>query len=188
MRKGTAVIILALLLAMGGVAKSLFTDSAVSKGNRITSGELAVGISKDGKRFYREVRLFSLENIVPGDERSVSFYIKNRGTVDAKRLSLTLLVRNYEVKMSPAEEEVDPTPERGELGKWLVLRSIKIGNRTVELNKTLNELNGTEIVLPKTLKPGETTKVELTLVLPAEAGNECQTDGIDVTLRIDASQ
>ncbi len=83
---------------------------------------------------------------------------------------------------------MDSTPETGELGKWLVLKSIHVKGKSITINQTLKALNGKTIALPATLQPGEIAKVEMTFELPKEVGNECQTDGIDVTLRLDASQ
>ncbi|WP_240921708.1 TasA family protein [Thermococcus sp. 21S9] len=182
------VVVVVLMVAISGVAKSYFTDTAVSKSNRVTTAEFDIAISKDGKRFYNELKLFELSNMLPGENRNVTFLVKNRGTVTMNRLTLTLNVRNYEVKMSPAEKAVDSTPERGELGKWLVLKTISVNGRTVPVNKTLDDLNGKMVSLPVKLKPGEKAEVRMTFELPAKAGNECQTDGIDVTLRLDASQ
>ncbi|CAI1492459.1 conserved exported protein of unknown function [Thermococcus nautili] len=182
------VVVVALIVAVSGVAKSHFTDAAISKGNTITTAEFDIAISKDGKRFYNELKLFDLSNLLPGENRNVTFLVKNRGTVTINRLTLTLNVRNYEVKMSPAEKAVDSTPEKGELGKWLVLKTISVNGRTIPVNRTLDELSGKTISLPVKLKPGEKAEVRMTLELPAKAGNECQTDGIDVTLRLDASQ
>jgi len=188
MKRAIVSIILLAMLALAGVAKSHFTDTAISKGNTVTTAEFDIAISKDGKRFYNELKLFDLSNLLPGENRSVTFLVKNRGTVTMKRLTLTLNVRNYEVKMSPAEKAVDSTPERGELGKWLVLKTISVNGRTIPVNRTLDDLNGKTIPLQVTLKPGEKAEVRMTFELPAKAGNECQTDGIDVTLRLDASQ
>ncbi|WP_050002508.1 TasA family protein [Thermococcus eurythermalis] len=176
------------MLALSGVARSYFTDTALSEGNTITTGELDVAISKDGKRFYNELKLFEVENLLPGENRTVTFYVKNRGTVDMGRLTLTLNVRNYEVKMSPAEKEVDSTPEEGELGKWLTLRAITVNGRKIKVNETLNSLSGKAITLPQMLKPDESAQVEMTFELPKEAGNECQTDGVKLTIRVDAGQ
>ncbi|GAB6136366.1 TasA family protein [Thermococcus prieurii] len=188
MKRSLLVVSLLCLLLAAGVSRSLFTDSALSKGNRITSGELSVTISRDGKRFYHSLKLFELKNLVPGDVRRVSFYVKNGGTVAIGRLTLTLTVRDYEVKMSNAEKDVDSTPKVGELGKWLVLKTISVNGKSVLVNKTLDDLNGKTLTLPVKLKPGEKARVEMNLELPKKAGNECQTDGIDVTLRLDASQ
>ncbi|WP_297512772.1 methyltransferase [Thermococcus sp.] len=188
MRRTIVGILLLAILALAGVAKSHFTDTAISKGNTVTTAEFDIAISKDGKRFYNELKLFDLSNLLPGEKKNVTFLVKNRGTVTMNRLTLTLNVRNYEVKMSPAEKAVDSTPEKGELGKWLVLKTISVNGKPVLVNKTLDELSGKTISLPVKLKPGEKAEVRMTFDLPVEAGNECQTDGIDVTLRLDASQ
>lgn len=167
---------------------SIFTDTAVSKGNSITTAEFDIAMSKDGERFYNDLKLFELKNLLPGDTRTVKFYIKNRGTVAVKRLSMVLKVRNYEVKMSPGEKAVDTTPDVGELGKWLILESLEINGKRITVNETLNSLNGKSLELPVKMQPGEKIEVRMTFKLPDEAGNECQTDGIDVDIRLDASQ
>jgi len=182
------VVVLLFGLVLTSMARSYFTDTAISKGNTVTTAEFDIAISKDGKRFYNELKLFDLSNLLPGEKKNVTFLVKNRGTVTMNRLTLTLNVRNYEVKMSPAEKAVDSTPEKGELGKWLVLKTISVNGKPVLVNKTLDELSGKTISLPVKLKPGEKAEVRMTFDLPVEAGNECQTDGIDVTLRLDASQ
>ncbi|WP_456421217.1 TasA family protein [Thermococcus sp.] len=187
--KRTTIVALALVLVVtAGISTSIFTDTAVSKGNSITSAEFDIAISKDGQRFYNDLKLFELKNLLPGDTRTVRFYIKNRGTVEVKRLSMVLKVRNYEVKMSPGEKAVDTTPDVGELGKWLVLESMEINGKRITVNETLNSLNGKSLELPVRMQPGEKIEVRMTFKLPDEASNECQTDGIDVEMRLDASQ
>jgi len=188
MKHLAVVSIVLAMLALSGVARSYFTDTALSKGNTITTGDLDVAISRDGKRFYNELKLFEIENMLPGEGKTVTFYVKNRGTVDIERLTLTLDVRDYEVRMSPAENEVDSTSDEGELGKWLTLRAITVNGKRIEVNETLDSLSGRAITLPQTLKPDEITEVEIAFELPEEAGNECQTDGVELTIRVDAGQ
>ncbi|WP_297467985.1 TasA family protein [Thermococcus sp.] len=188
MKRTTKVVLALILVITAGISKAIFTDTAISRGNSIETAEFDVAISKDGKRFYNELKLFEMNNLLPGETRKSEFQIKNRGTVEVKKLTITFKVRNYEVRMSPSEKAVDSTPETGELGKWLVLRSIHVKGKSIIVNQTLNALNGKTITLPVTLQPGEIAGIEMTFELPDEAGNECQTDGIDITLRLDASQ
>ncbi|WP_297072907.1 TasA family protein [Thermococcus sp.] len=188
MKRTTKVVLALILVVTAGISKAIFTDTAISRGNSIETAEFDIAISKDGKRFYNELKLFEMSNFLPGETRKSEFQIKNRGTVEVKKLTITFKVRNYEVRMSPSEKAVDSTPETGELGKWLVLKAIRIGGNNITINQTLNTLNGKTITLPVKLNPGETAKVEMMFELPEDAGNECQTDGIDVTLRLDASQ
>ena len=44
----------------GGISKAIFTDTAISRGKSIETAEFDVAISKDGKRFYNELKLFEL--------------------------------------------------------------------------------------------------------------------------------
>ncbi len=188
MKRLKIVVGMFVFLVLLGYGVSIFTDTAISRGNSIETAEFDIAISKDGKRFYNELKLFEMSNFLPGETRKSEFQIKNRGTVEVKKLTITFKVRNYEIRMSPSEKAVDSTPETGELGKWLVLKAIHIEGNNITINQTLNTLNGKTITLPVTLNPRETAKVEMMFELPEDAGNECQTDGIDVTLRLDASQ
>ncbi|WP_297556232.1 TasA family protein [Thermococcus sp.] len=188
MKRSKIVVGVVIFLVFSSYVVSIFTDTAISRGNSIETAEFDVAISKNGKRFYNELKLFEMNNLLPGETRKSEFQIKNRGTVEVKKLTITFKVRNYEVRMSPSEKAVDSTPETGELGKWLVLKSIHVKGKSIIVNQTLNALNGKTITLPVTLQPGEIAGIEMTFELPDETGNECQTDGIDITLRLDASQ
>ena len=184
------------LLVLAGPAKSFFTDVAISKNNEISSGEFDIALSRDGDRFYNDLRLFEFSNLKPGDERTFTFYIKNRGDIDVSRLSMILDIRDLEDgSMSPAEKAVDNTTETGELSEYLIVKELKVYLRddswTVDSirGKSLKELNGKEIgLMSKPLKEGEILRVMMTLKFPEKAGNECQTDRVVVNMKINAEQ
>ncbi len=178
-------------------AYSLFTDTATSKGNGISSGEFDIAISKEGSRYYNDLKLFDFSNLKPGDVREVTFYIKNRGDISASGLTMILHVKDLEDgSLSPAEAKVDHTPDVGELSGNLIITAmtVEIGGKTLNVSgavgKTLEELNEKPILLPLDgkLAPGETAKVKMRIWFPKDAGNECQTDSVKIDMELDAEQ
>ena len=178
-------------------AYSVFTDTATSKGNEIGSGEFDIGISKEGSRYYNDLKLFDFSNLKPGDVIDITFYIKNRGDMPVSRLTMTLHVKDLEDgPLSPAEAKVDHTPDVGELSSNLIITAmtIEIGRKTLNVSdavgKTLGTLNGKLIPLPVEgkLAPGETAKVTMRVWFSKDAGNECQTDSIKIDMELDAEQ
>ena len=191
-----AVGLLAALLILAGPARSLFTDVALSENNEISSGEFDIAISKDGSRFYNDLRLCEFSNLKPGDERTFSFYVKNRGDIDVSRLTMVLHVSDLEDgSMSPAEKAVDNTTDVGELSEYLRVKELKVylGNDSWTVDsvkgKSLKELSGEEIeLIDRPLKEGETLRVTMTVEFSKEAGNECQTDRVLVNMKLNAEQ
>jgi len=191
-----AIGLLAALLILAGPAKSLFTDVALSENNEISSGEFDIAISKDGSRFYNDAKLFEFSNLKPGDERTFSFHVKNRGDIDVSRLTMLLHVSDLEDgSMSPAEKAVDNTTDVGELSEYLRVKELKVyldsNSWTVDSvkGKSLKELSGEEIELTdRPLKEGETLRVTMTVEFSKEAGNECQTDRVLVNMKLNAEQ
>ncbi|NJE85989.1 methyltransferase [Thermococcus sp. CX2] len=187
---------LLLLVALAGFSRSLFTDVALSENNEISSGEFDIGISKDGERFYNDLKLFDFSDLKPGDERTVTFYVKNRGDLEVSRITMTIYVNDLEDgALSPAEKEVDNTTDRGELSGYLVITGLSVqhGNITTDLTevagKTLKELDRKEVELFKgSLEEGEVLKVVMRIRFSPEAGNECQTDKVEVDMKINAEQ
>lgn len=200
MRYGGEVVaigVLAALLVLAGPARSIFTDVAHSNDNEFGSGEFDIAVSKDGSRFYNDIKLFEFSNLKPGDERTFTFYIKNRGDVDVSRMTMTLNIKDLEEsEMSPAEKAVDNTTDVGELSKYLVVNELRVhlGDQswTVDSTKgrTLSELSGVEIGLlnGQQLKAGEVLEVEVTVRFSEKAGNECQTDKTIVDMELNAEQ
>lgn len=199
MRYGEVVAIgvLAALLVLAGPARSIFTDVAHSNDNEFGSGEFDIAVSKDGSRFYNDIKLFEFSNLKPGDERTFTFYIKNRGDVDVSRMTMTLNIKDLEEsEMSPAEKAVDNTTDVGELSKYLVVNELRVhlGDQswTVDSTKgrTLSELSGVGMGLlnGQQLKAGEVLEVEVTVRFSEKAGNECQTDKTIVDMELNAEQ
>lgn len=188
--------VLLLLAALAGLSSSLFTDIALSENNEISSGKFDIGISKGGERFYNDLKLFDFSNLKPGDEKTVTFYVKNRGDLEVSRITMTIYVNDLEDgALSPAEKEVDNTTERGELSGYLVITGLSVqhGGTTTDLTevagRTLRELDGKEIELFKgSLEEGEVLKVVMKVKFSPEAGNECQTDKVEVNMKINAEQ
>ncbi|NJE11134.1 TasA family protein [Thermococcus sp. MAR1] len=188
--------ILAALLVLAGPAKSFFTDVALSQNNEISSGKFDIAISRDGSRFYNDLKLFEFSNLKPGDERTLTFYIKNRGDTDVSRLTMVLHVSDLEDgSMSPAEKAVDNTTDVGELSEYLIVKELKVylGDDSWEIewtkDKSLKELNGKEIgLLKEPLKEDEVLKVTMTVEFSKKAGNECQTDKVVVDMKLNAEQ
>ncbi|WP_461865931.1 TasA family protein [Thermococcus sp.] len=189
---------MSMLLFVGGikVGVSYFTDVATSTGNEISTGEFDIGISRDGSRYYDDYRLFEFSNLKPGEEKTISFYIKNRGDYPVSRISMTFNITDAEKgELSGAEALVDNTPDTGELSRNIVITSfeVKHNGQTTSLDdyvgKTLAELNNTKITLfSGKLKEGSSVQVSISLKLSENAGNECQTDISKIALKIYAEQ
>ncbi len=187
------VLVVALLI---GMRTAYFSDVAKSDGNSFSSGELDIALSKDGSRFYDEYKLFSFDGMMPGDERTVRFYVKNKGTVPVSRLSMRFSVADREDgRLSKAEALVDNTTNVGELSGALVITSFNVtaGDSTRHLSeyvgKSLRDINGTQIdVFSGTLRQNERVEVAIGVKFREDAGNECQTDVADVNMTVYASQ
>ncbi len=189
---------MSVLLFAGGieVGVSYFSDVAKSTGNEISTGEFDIGISRDGSRYYDDYKLFEFSDLKPGDEKTISFYIKNRGDYPVSRISMRLNITDAEKgELSAAEALVDNTPDEGELSGNLVITGfeVKHNGQSTSLDgyvgKTLAELNNTRItIFSGKLAEGESVEVSITLKLSENAGNECQTDVSRVALSIYAEQ
>ncbi|NJE62135.1 TasA family protein [Thermococcus sp. 21S7] len=191
-----AVGVLAAILVLAGPAKSLFTDTALSENNGISSGEFDIAISKDGSKFYNDAKLFEFSDLKPGEERTFSFYVKNRGDVDVSRLTMTLYIRDLEEgTMSPAEKAVDNTTDVGELSGYLIVKELRVYLGRVSWTvdsvrgRSLKELGGKGVsLIDKPLREGERLRVTMTVEFSKEAGNECQTDRVLVNMKLSAEQ
>jgi len=187
---------LLLVLGLAAVGMSYFTDTAVSNGNVISTGDFDIGISKDGSRYYEKLKLFSFKDIAPGENRTFTFYVKNRGDYPISSVDVVFNVTDLEDgPLRGAEARVDTTPNVGELSKYLVVKDFRVdvaGNETVlrgYIGKTLRELNMTGVrVFSGALRPGESMKVMITFQLSPEAGNDCLTDISKLNLLITAGQ
>ncbi|NJE77296.1 TasA family protein [Thermococcus sp. ES12] len=187
--------LLAALIVLAGPVRSVFTDVALSENNEITSGEFDIAISKDGSRFYNDLKLFEFSGLKPGDERTFTFYVKNRGDIDVSKLTMILHVRDIEGSMSPAEKEVDNTTETGELSGYLMVKELRVylgsDSWTVDSvrGRSLKELNGVGIdLISKPLRENEVLRVTMTVKFFEEAGNECQTDRAMIDIKLNAEQ
>ena len=189
---------MAIVLFVGGirVGMSYFTDVATSSNNEISTGEFDIGISRDGSRYYDDYKLFEFSNVEPGEEKTVTFYIKNRGDYPVSRIYMLLNVTDKEKgELSAAEALVDSTPDTGELSRNLVITSFRVeySGQTTSLDgytgKTLAQLNNTRIdIFSGKLPAGDSVKVSISFKLSEEAGNECQTDLSKIAFRIYAEQ
>ncbi|USS41097.1 CalY family protein [Thermococcus aggregans] len=198
MRKEIVFMMLGLLLGVMGfkVGTALFSDISLSEKNEISTGEFDIRISKTGDRFYNDLKLFELDNLKPGDEANVSFYIKNGGEIEISKIIMTPRVQDLEDgELTDAESLVDFTPEEGELSKSIIIEWIVVtrSNETYTLKeyseKTLYELNNQAISLLKTpLAPSETLKVSMFFLVDPNATNEIQKDLSLISLQIYAEQ
>ncbi|GAB6100866.1 TasA family protein [Thermococcus atlanticus] len=189
---------MSVLLFAGGikVGVSYFSDVARSTGNEISTGEFDIGISRDGSRYYDDYKLFEFSDLKPGDEKTVRFYIKNRGDYPVSLISMRFNITDAEKgELSAAEALVDNTPETGELSGNLVITGfeVKHNGQSTSLDgyvgKTLADLNNTVItIFSGKLTEGDSIEVSITLKLSENAGNECQTDVSRVALSIYAEQ
>ena len=187
---------LVLILGLAKVGMSYFTDTAVSDGNTISTGDFDIGISKDGSRYYDELKLFSFKDMAPGENRTFTFYVKNRGDYPVSSVGMLFNVTDREDgSLSKAEALVDETPEVGELSKYLIIEDFRVesdGNETVledYIGKSLRDINMTELrVFSGSLKPSDSIKLTITFQLSPEAGNDCLTDIAEVNLLITATQ
>ena len=182
-------------LLLAGGAASFFTDVAKSEDNEISSGKFDIAISKEGSRYYNDLKLFEFSGMKPGDRKTFEFYVKNRGDIAVSRLTMVIHVEDREKDITPAESEVDNTTDVGELSKYLVVKEMRVykGNSSWVVNgvagKTLRELNGSEVsLLPEPLREGETVRIAVTVEFSKNAGNECQTDISDVSVELRAEQ
>ncbi len=198
MKRLWLVVGMSVLLFVGGikVGVSYFTDAATSTGNEISTGEFDIGISRDGSRYYDNYKLFEFSNLKPGEEKTIDFYIKNRGDYPVSRITMRFNITDLEKgELSGAEALVDKTPDTGELSRNLVITSFKVkyNGRTTALDgyagKTLAELNNTKITLfSGKLEKSDSMEVLLSIKLSENAGNECQTDISKIALTIYAEQ
>ncbi len=182
-------------LLLAGGAASFFTDVAKSEDNEISSGKFDIAISKEGSRYYNDLKLFEFSGMKPGDRKTFEFYVKNRGDIAVSRLTMVIHVEDREKDITPAESEVDNTTDVGELSKYLVVKEMRVykGNSSWVVNgvagKTLRELNGSEVsLLREPLREGETVRIAVTVEFSKNAGNECQTDISDVSVELRAEQ
>ncbi len=198
MKRLLIVIAIGLLMMAFGVGFNIsyFSDVAKSQGNTISTGDFDVDISKDGSRYHDDYKMFSFDNIKPGENRTFEFYIKNRGDYSVSRISVEFNVTDIEAgKLSSAEAEVDDTPDVGELSGEVRIVDFKVttpkGENRVNaiIGKSLKEVNGTSfLIFEGSLDKNEVLKVSVTLQLSPSAGNECLTDEAKVGLSIYAEQ
>lgn len=198
MKRVVVVGMLGLLVFLAGVkfGVSYFSDVAKSEGNQISTGDFDIGISRDGGRFYDDYKLFSFDDLQPGEERKVTFYVKNRGDYHISSVAMVFNVTDAEDgALSKAEALVDKTPDAGELSKYLIIKDFLVsldGNEKVltdYIGKSLRELNMSELqIFSGSLPVDGVLKVEVTFQLSPSAGNECLTDTSKVGLIITASQ
>jgi len=198
MKRALIVGLMVALVFMAGVrfGISYFSDVAKSENNSLSTGQFDIGISRDGSRYYDDYKIFEFGDILPGEERTVHFYVKNRGDYPISTVSLVLNVTDLEDGLlSRAEALVDSTPNVGELSKYLIIKDINVtfNGTTVSLDqyrgKSLRELNDTQIVLFNGEIPeNKAMGVTITFELSPDAGNDCQTDTSKVSMLITASQ
>lgn len=175
---------------------SYFSDVAKSTGNEFSTGEFDIGISRDSERYYDAYKVFEFGNLLPGEEKTIRFYIKNRGDYPVSRISMILNVTDREDgRPSKAEALVDSTPDVGELSKYLIVKDIRVSFNGTVVNldryagKSLQDLNGTPIRLFEgKLAEGKAIEVTIRVELAPDAGNDCQTDTAEVAMLITAFQ
>lgn len=151
--------------------------------------QLLIDVPGDGRGFVRKasVPLLAAPGLMPGTDYAQTLTLRNDSDYDG-RLALRLLaLKDLENGcVSPERSSGDETCQRhhGELSHWL---HIDVGRKTdsslVPLwTGKLDELrNG--VVLPEEFASKTDLPIQLTLSVPAEAGNELQTDGITGRLR-----
>ncbi len=198
MKRAMVVGILAVLIFAAGAkfGVSYFSDVAKSSGNEISTGDFDVGISRDGSRYYDDYRLFSFDNMKPGESRTFTFYIKNRGDYPISSVELLFNVTDLERgKMSKAEALVDNTPDVGELSRYLIVKDFRVsaGDGDIVLNryigKSLREINSTPLdIFNGSLTENGVLRVSVTVQLSPSAGNDCLTDVSNVDMIITARQ
>jgi len=192
------ILLIGILIGVAGVhiGNALFSDRSLSEGNGISTGEFDIRISKDGSKFYNNLKLFDFSNLKPGDYREVNFYVKNNGDISASTLALSFGVEDIENgKLTDAESLVDNTTDRGELSRNIIITKFEVtkGDQTYTLDKytgkTLEDINGQPIsLLKEPLEQGEKLRITIGFKLKENAGNECQTDIAKISLDIYAEQ
>ncbi|ASJ06252.1 TasA family protein [Thermococcus pacificus] len=198
MKRAMVVGVLGLLVFLAGVkfGVSYFSDVAKSEGNQISTGEFDIGISRDGERFYDDYKLFSFDDLQPGEERTVDFYIKNRGDYPISFVGMVFNITDLEDgSPSKAEALVDKTPDTGELSKYLIIKDFRVSQDGDEkvlsdyIGKSLKDLNMSELqIFSGSLPENGILKVTLTVQLSPAAGNDCLTDTSKICIRITAGQ
>jgi spore coat-associated protein N len=197
--KRTIVVgLMAVLVFLAGVkfGVSYFSDVAKSENNSLSTGQFDIGISKTGHSYYDDYKIFEFGDLLPGEERTAHFYVKNRGDYPVSAVSMVLNVTDLEDgSLSKAEALVDNTPDVGELSKYLIIKDINVtfNGTTVSLDqyrgKSLRELNNTQILLFNGKIPeNKAIEVTMTFELSPDAGNDCQTDTSKVSMLITAAQ
>ncbi|MDV3104861.1 methyltransferase, partial [Thermococcus waiotapuensis] len=161
-----------------------------------STGDFDIGISKDGERFYDDYKLFSFDNLKPGEERTAEFYIKNRGDYPVSSVVMVFNITDTENgALSKAEALVDKTPDTGELSRYLIITDFRVSQGDDEkvlsdyIGKSLGELNMSELqIFSGSLPKNGVLKVTLTVQLSPSAGNDCLTDTSKINIMIIASQ
>ncbi|ASI99977.1 TasA family protein [Thermococcus gorgonarius] len=198
MKRVIVVGVLGILVFLAGVkfGVSYFSDVAKSEGNQISTGDFDIGISRDGERFYDDYKLFSFDDLQPGEERTVDFYIKNRGDYPVSSVGMVFNVTDLEDgSLSKAEALVDKTLDAGELSKYLIIKDFRVSQDGYEevlsdyIGKSLKELNMSELqIFSGSLPENGILKVTLTVQLSPSAGNDCLTDTSKIGILITAEQ
>lgn len=120
---------------------------------------------------------------LPGDQISQSVVVKNNGSDPGEIVTKISHVRDHENNRTEPEAAVDGTPDEGELSSALLVRLVvewSDGSRTaltdgyVSLEDIENETN----TVSRNLGVDEEATLELDLRVPADAGNEIQSDGV----------
>ncbi|WP_010479301.1 TasA family protein [Thermococcus zilligii] len=198
MKRAIVVGVLGLLMFLAGVkfGVSYFSDVARSEGNQLSTGDFDIGISRDGERFYDDYKLFSFDNLRPGEGRTAEFYIKNRGDYPVSSVVMVFNITDIENgALSKAEALVDKTPDTGELSKYLIITDFRVSQGGDEkvlsdyIGKSLRELNMSELqIFSGSLPKNGVLKVTLTVQLSPSAGNDCLTDTSKINIMITARQ
>ncbi|AEC51868.1 hypothetical protein PNA2_0952 [Pyrococcus sp. NA2] len=191
MKKNVAYIVLALLVLFNiKIGISNFMDVAKSQGNLLSSGEFDIRISKDGNRFYNDLKLVNIRGLKPGDVKEFTLYVKNYGDIPVSNLSLIIYVRDYEEELSPAEKPYDLTDEEGELSKCLYVEKILVnGTNILSEPVRLSEIAGKEVKLYSgSLREKDVIPVKFEIRFPESSGNECMTDATEMMIKIVGTQ
>lgn len=152
------------------------------------SGNGGGGNYEDGSdgvdlRIVNDTARIQFADRLPGDRISQSVVVKNNGSGPGEIATKISHIRDHENNRTEPEAAVDGTPDEGELSSALRVRLVvewSDGSTTpltdgyVSLEEIENETN----TVSPNLGVGEEATLELDLRVPADAGNEIQTDGV----------
>lgn len=169
-------------LAVNGATGAWFTDTSSSTGNTFTAGTLNINLVGAGSD---SVPLsVNLDNLAPGEERTVEFDVRNTGSLPVHLAGYALGRWSKKAQEDPENLLVKVVKVERSIGKgWEVMVNRPSG-LTGEYYYSPNGKAGSLY----TLEPNKRARFKLTFKLDETTGNEYQGKPYRVELNIRAKQ